>query len=191
MWSFYISIIPLVIRPNSQQIIAFTLLLMTLGFSLLSSVLSNISTYAKDRPHNFIRLVNETLTRLFFSYFTFFIALVLSLYNAGADIERIALDLVLAASSIVCWGISLYVTLVFSDMTFVKRVHGCKVEDNKCMNERLANARDFIKVCSINIVASIVVFLLVTGIIFFTPFLVIDENVRPAKAPTSTTNTNN
>lgn len=156
--------------PTEQSIISYFVLLINLGFSLFGSTITNLSTYsANKRPHNFIRLVNEALTRLYLSYFSFFLLLVLVLLNQNAGSLKIILNTFIAISSLLIWGVSLYITSIFSDLTYIQRFHGCIIKDNQCSTS--ANFRDFLKVCFLNILIGLIIFLLVSAILLFTPLL--------------------
>ena len=158
------------ILPTEQAWVSFTVLLINLGFSLFGSTITNLTTlYTRNRPHNFIRLVNEALTRLYLSYFAFFLVLVLVLLNQNAGILKIIMNIFIAIISLLFWSASLYVTSVFSDLNYIKRFHGCKIENNQCTS--LANFRDFMKVCVVNIIMAAVTFLIVIAILLFSPLL--------------------
>jgi hypothetical protein len=158
----------MVSSPTEQALISYIVLLINLGFSLFGSTITNQATsYFHKRPHNFIRLVNEALTRLYLSYFAFFLVLVLVLLNQNAGTLRIIADIFIAISFLFVWSASLYITSIFSDLRYIKRVHNCKIKDNQC--ETLANFRQFMKVCSINLIFAFLTFIAVTAILLFSP----------------------
>lgn len=156
--------------PTEQAWISFTVLLINLGFSLFGSTITNQATrYAHERPHNFIRLVNEALTRLYLSYFAFFLVLVLVLLSQNATTIKIITNLFIAIITLLLWSASLYVTSIFSDLKYIQRVHGCRIVGNQC--ENLAGFRDFAKICTINLIGSGLTFLIITVIVLFSPLL--------------------